>query len=369
MVKKAVSLRASKVASAALVLTVSATAAALTSGPVAVAARSDTPVAGSSFTSASWGDAIADAIAKATTGKNAPAADPGSLYTVENAIGARTVWARQDAAGRQITGQGVTVALLDSGTASVSGLSSAGKLTYGPDLSVEGNGVLTDQDTFGHGTFMAGLIAARDPATLTAATIPKLNPSIQLGVAPDAGLLSLKMADTDGSSDASQIIAGLNWVTEHQTAADGSQVRVVNLSFGTDSIQPYQLDPLAAAATRFRRERGPERRQAHRPRDGPLRHRRRRIRQQRERAGLVQDDGRPVQQQRHRGPARRPARARHVRSLAARAGLDRGRQQPVRAGRWGHHRPVVPRQRHQPGGRGRLRRRRFAAASRSQTDP
>ena len=202
----------------------------------------------SSFAGAKWGDPKADAIAKAGTAKNAATADPGSLYTIENAIGARTVWAQKDTSGRQITGQGVTVALLDSGTASVPGLNGPGKLTYGPDLSVEGNGVLTDQDTFGHGTFMAGIIAGRDAATLTDKTVKALDPAVQLGVAPDAGLLSLKLADSDGSSDASQIIAGLNWVTEHQVAADGSKVRVVNLSFGTDSIQPYQLDPLAAAA-------------------------------------------------------------------------------------------------------------------------
>ena len=67
-------------------------------------------------------------------------------------------------------------------------------------------------------------------------------------MAPDAELLSLKLATTDGSADVSQVIAALNWITEHQTNADGSPVRVVNLSFGTDSVQPYQLDPLAAAA-------------------------------------------------------------------------------------------------------------------------
>jgi serine protease AprX len=194
-----------------------------------------------------WGDPVADAVAR-VQGKNAPAADPGSLYTVENAIGARTVWKQKDSAGRQITGRGVTVAVLDSGTAAVPGLSSPGKLSYGPDLSVESNGVLADQDTFGHGTFMAGIIAAHDGGALTASNIAQLDPSTQLGIAPDAGLVSLKLANTDGSSDVTQIIAALNWVTEHQTAADGNRVRVINLSFGTDSIQPYQLDPLAAAA-------------------------------------------------------------------------------------------------------------------------
>lgn len=202
---------------------------------------------GSSFSGDLWGDPKADALAKAGGGKNVAVADPGSLYTVEKAIGARTVWTQKDSTGRQLTGQGVTVALLDSGTAAVPGLTGAGKLSYGPDLSVEGGGDLNDQDTFGHGTFMAGIIAARDAAPLTDRSINNLDPAVQLGVAPDAGLLSIKLANTDGGSDVSQIIAGLNWVTEHQTAADGSRVRVVNLSFGTDSVQPYQLDPLAAA--------------------------------------------------------------------------------------------------------------------------
>jgi len=201
-----------------------------------------------SFTDARWGDTLADAVARNPLGRNDASADPGSLYTVERAIGARSVWQQRDSANRQITGQGVTVALLDSGTAPVAGLDAPGKLAYGPDLSIESNGVLTDQDTFGHGTHLAGIIAGRDAATLTDRTIAGLSPTVQLGVAPDAGLLSLKLATTDGSTDVSQVIAALNWITEHQTSYDGSRVRVVNLSFGTDSVQPYQLDPLAAAA-------------------------------------------------------------------------------------------------------------------------
>ncbi|HST48645.1 S8 family serine peptidase [Jatrophihabitans sp.] len=201
-----------------------------------------------SFNDARWGDALADTLALDLLGHNDAAADAGSLYTVERAIGARSVWQQRDSASRQITGKGVTVALLDSGTAPVSGLDAPGKLAFGPDLSIEANGVLTDRDTFGHGTHLAGIIAGRDAATLTDKTIAGLSPAVQLGVAPDAGLLSLKLATTDGSTDVSQVIAALNWVTEHQTSYDGSRVRVVNLSFGTDSVQSYQLDPLAAAA-------------------------------------------------------------------------------------------------------------------------
>jgi len=201
-----------------------------------------------SFNDARWGDTLADALALNFRGLNNPESDPGSLYTVERAIGARTVWQQRDSANRQITGKGVTVALLDSGTATVSGLDAPGKLSYGPDLSIESNGVLTDQDTYGHGTHLAGIIAGRDDAVLTDRTINSLSPSVQLGVAPDAGLLSMKLATTDGSTDVSQVIAALNWITEHQVNYDGSRVRVVNLSFGTGSLQSYQLDPLAAAA-------------------------------------------------------------------------------------------------------------------------
>lgn len=201
-----------------------------------------------SFAAAKWGDAVADERSKGADGNTSPELDPGSLYTIENAIGARTVWGHRDSAKRQISGQGVTVALLDSGTAPVAGLDRPGKLTYGPDLSIEGNGVLTDQDTFGHGTAMAGIIAGSEVATLTRKSIARLDPDAELGVAPDAELLSLKLATSDGSTDVSQVIAALNWITEHQIAQDGSRVRVVNLSFGSDSVQPYQRDPLAAAA-------------------------------------------------------------------------------------------------------------------------
>jgi serine protease AprX len=215
--------------------------------PPAGAARPAPHTTSSDWGDASWGDPLADLLSL-LNGKYTASLDPGSLFTIENAIGARAVWNQTDSQGRQITGQGVTVALLDSGTAEVPGLTGAGKLTYGPDLSIESNGVLTDQDTYGHGTHLAGIIAAHDGGALTSRTLRSLDPNTELGVAPDSDLESIKLATTDGSTDVSQVIAALNWITEHQTNADGSRVRVVNLSFGTDSVQPYQLDPLAAAA-------------------------------------------------------------------------------------------------------------------------
>jgi serine protease AprX len=195
-----------------------------------------------------WGDEEADEDAQNLLGRHVDLLDAGSLYTVTSAIRARQVWQTKDAAGRAITGQGVTVAVLDSGVEEVPGL--AGKVVQGPDLSLEQNSIeaLAD-DTFGHGTHMAGIIGARDPISVDPASgAPRpAGAGSQLGVAPDAQLLALKLATTDGSTDVSQVIAALDWVAQHRTD-NGMNVRVVNLSFGTQSIQPYQVDPLAAAA-------------------------------------------------------------------------------------------------------------------------
>lgn len=196
-----------------------------------------------------WGGKTDDQVA-AASGQYQAAADPGSLYTVTGAIGARQVWGQKDSNGRAITGQGVSVALLDSGVAPVAGLDAAGKIVQGPDLSLETNSPdLQGLDDFGHGTFLAGLIAAHDPtATDRKSGAPtKTTPGDQLGVAPDAGVVALKLATANGSTDVSEVIAGLDWVTQH-AQDNGNNIRVVNLSFGTDSVQPYQLDPLAAAA-------------------------------------------------------------------------------------------------------------------------
>src|SRR5207302_8004944 len=82
-------------------------------------------------------------------------------------------------------------------------------------------------------TFMAGLIAASDPS--------------YRGMAPDARLVSLKVGAADGAVDVSQMIAAIDWVIQH--AHDpGLNIRVINLSYGTNSTQDPALDPLAYAA-------------------------------------------------------------------------------------------------------------------------
>jgi serine protease AprX len=142
--------------------------------------------------------------------------------------------------GTYLTGDGVGVALIDSGVAPVQGLNGAGKVINGPDLSFESQSYnLRTVDTYGHGTHMAGIIAGKDPATVPAT-------SRFDGVAPGAHIISLKVATSDGASDVSQVIAAIDWVVAHRNDI-GLNIRVLNLSFGTASTQSAALDPLSYA--------------------------------------------------------------------------------------------------------------------------
>jgi hypothetical protein len=142
------------------------------------------------------------------------------------------------------TGRGIDVALVDSGAAPIKGVTT--QVINGPDLSFESQAPnLTDIDTYGHGTHLAGLIAGRDPG-LKAGREDEDVDKYFVGAAPGARIVSLKVAASDGASDVSQVIAAIDWVVQHR-ASDGLNIRVLNLSFGTDGTQSYLVDPLAYA--------------------------------------------------------------------------------------------------------------------------
>jgi serine protease AprX len=153
------------------------------------------------------------------------------LAQVAGAIGADALWERG------YTGEGVGVALVDTGVVPVRGLTS-GNVSNGPDLSFESQVKhLRYLDTFGHGTHLAGIIAGRDKDG---------RKNRFQGIAPDARLVSLKVAASDGGTDVSQVIAAIDWVVQHRDDP-GLNIRVLNLSFGTDGVQDYRTDPLTHA--------------------------------------------------------------------------------------------------------------------------
>ncbi|MDQ1695462.1 MAG: hypothetical protein QOJ03_815, partial [Frankiaceae bacterium] len=165
--------------------------------------------------------------------------DDGSLFNIGQVVHAREAW------NHDYTGQGVDVALIDSGVSPVQGLSS-GNVLQGPDLSFESQSPdLAHLDTFGHGTHMASIIVGRDVVESGAAYASGGTHHFH-GIAPDARLVSIKVATNSGATDVSQVIAAIDWVVEH--AHDpGFNIRVLNLSYGTDSTQDPNVDPLCYA--------------------------------------------------------------------------------------------------------------------------
>ena len=147
---------------------------------------------------------------------------------INSSSGANTVWKqtiRLLQAQQAQSGSGVTVALLDTGVSQNADLGN--RVLARVDFTPDQDGL----DHFGHGTHMAGIIAGDG----------SLSGGTWSGVAPRANVVSVKVARADGSTDVSEVIAGLQWVVSHR--ADYN-IRVLNLSFGTDSNQSYLVDPL-----------------------------------------------------------------------------------------------------------------------------
>jgi serine protease AprX len=164
-----------------------------------------------------------------------PVANKGSLYNIAEVIGAHDLYKSG------ITGKGVGVALLDTGVAPVAGLTS-GNVVQGPDLSFDSQDPATAYvDGYGHGTHLAGIIAGRDAAALP---LVYTDPSRFTGIAPDATLVNVKVGASNGAVDVTQVIAGIDWVVQHRKEQN---IRVINLSYGTDGVQDSMIDPLAFA--------------------------------------------------------------------------------------------------------------------------
>jgi serine protease AprX len=153
------------------------------------------------------------------------------MASLDAVVGAQSAWSSG------ASGAGIDVAVLDTGVTPVPGLSAANKVVYGPDLSFDSQDPnLAHWDGYGHGTALAGIIAGNDGTA-----------GGYKGVAPDARIVSVKVGASNGATDVSQMIAGITWVTQH-AHDEGMNIRVLNLSLGTNGTQAYNLDPLAHAA-------------------------------------------------------------------------------------------------------------------------
>lgn len=112
------------------------------------------------------------------------------------------------------SGSAVKVAVMDSGITPLSGIEIAGTVDFanlGED-NVNENPLFDDPS--GHGTGIAGMIAAKG------------KDSVLKGIAKDAQIYSVKVLDTQNQSTISKIVSGIYWCIDHN-------IDVINMSFGT----------------------------------------------------------------------------------------------------------------------------------------
>ncbi len=169
-------------------------------------------------------DRVIAAIDRAT-GKPGSGGGAGSIQVVPAGV-ARVGAARDNNPFPLVTGEGVGVAIIDTGI----DLNHADLIVSPVSFSAFG---VTGQDDHGHGTHVAGIVAAKD------------NTIGVVGVAPGATLYAVKVLDAAGSGSDAIVMAGLNWVALH-AAQMNPPIRVVNMSLG----RPGSLgdNPLLRAA-------------------------------------------------------------------------------------------------------------------------
>jgi serine protease AprX len=137
------------------------------------------------------------------------------------------------------TGAGVGVAVLDTGIATTSDLGSSRIVGWKDFVNKE----KAPYDDAGHGTFVAGLIAGDGTASLPLDDGGYAEMQFR-GVAPQADIVGVKVLDGTGQGRSSAVMAGLLWAVANR---DRYNIRVINLSIGSNPVAPTDFDPIAWA--------------------------------------------------------------------------------------------------------------------------
>ncbi len=161
-------------------------------------------------------------------------------------IGANQVW------DEGVTGDGVTVAVLDTGVHPFRGIkkdtNKDDRILAWKDVIRENNLIrkhgeippgasMRIKDTNGHGTHIAGIIASSKKGE---------DDNNWMGVAPDANLLPVRVLNQKGKGTYESVILGIQYVVDNK---DEYNVRVMNLSLVSEVQSPYWADPLNQAVT------------------------------------------------------------------------------------------------------------------------
>ncbi|MBX0328131.1 S8 family peptidase [Oscillochloris sp. ZM17-4] len=179
-------------------------------------------------------------------------------------IGADTLHSTLLRSGKPIRGDGVTVALVDSGIyfdkqvratlGSVVAKQFVGQADFVDDtcatvtkqrgktelVGTQGNGYCwlshtNTADGYGHGTAVASIIWNN---------FTDSNTGVTLGVAPAADILSVRVLGDDGTGTYATVIKGIQYVVKNSNRYG---VKVLNLSISASVSVPYFVDPLNRA--------------------------------------------------------------------------------------------------------------------------
>jgi serine protease AprX len=129
-----------------------------------------------------------------------------------------------------IYGEGVTIAILDTGIAKLEDFTSPyNRIIAFHDLV---NKKKEPYDDNGHGTHVAGIVAGNGAKSK----------GLYSGIAPRANIIVIKILDKLGNGNTSDAIAGIQWLIDNK---DTYNIRIANLSIGTTSTD--ETDPLVRA--------------------------------------------------------------------------------------------------------------------------
>jgi len=132
-----------------------------------------------------------------------------------------------------VTGQGIGVAVIDSGISAHKALTN--RVVANVSFVTGDPGVA---DAYGHGTHVAGIITGAGSA---ASGVTSLYTG---GIAPGANLVNVRVLGADGTGLTSDAIAGIEWAIANKSKYN---IRVINISFGHPVMEPSATDPLCEA--------------------------------------------------------------------------------------------------------------------------
>lgn len=137
------------------------------------------------------------------------------------------------------TGKGVTVAIIDTGIAPHPDLIKPNRRIIGFKDFVNNRSEPYDDE--GHGTHVAGIVAGNGHSS----------GGRFRGIAPEANLVGVKVLNANSTGTISDVLAGMQWVLNNRKKY---KIRIVNISFGAQSSQSANRDPLSRAARRMVQE-------------------------------------------------------------------------------------------------------------------